>query len=121
MKPVKKLKKMILKHGRRSWFVDNDNNVCSTEFSAFIEPLMYKNKMYIDSDITDIGYVDEFCYLYLGPPDVKIDDEDFSFRIATDEIVYIVIKANPIFYNNERAYVWAILRPVIKEGSYLHG
>ena len=39
---------------------------CSTPFRALIQPLRYKNKMYLDGTYTDIGKSTSGNYLYIA-------------------------------------------------------
>ena len=56
---------------------------------GFIQPLRYKNKMYLYGVNTEIGYNSQGYYLYIGPPehdltvneDALIIDGDIKYQI----------------------------------------
>ena len=85
---------------------------------AVIKPLMYKNKMYLDNEITSDGEVDSGCFLYLGPPEYRLDMASGTEICCASE-TYIVVRAEVIFWQDDPVYVWAIVRPVIEEGTYV--
>ena len=84
----------------------------SAPFYAFIQPLRYKNKMYLGGVNTPIGFNSEGYYLYIGPP-----EHDVTALIEDDPLVecdsqkYIVDRAEKVYKKNgEVFYIWAIIR-----------
>jgi hypothetical protein len=82
---------------------------------AFIQPAMYKNKMYIDNEQSPIGEIDESCYIYIGHPDYALPDGTVIIR---DCKYFVTVKSDVVYGGTGPAYVWAILRRKITEGQY---
>ena len=49
-----------------SVYIKNDDDWSSPLFNAFIQPLRYKNKLYMTGDFTPIGKNTHDVYLYIG-------------------------------------------------------
>ena len=62
--------------------------------------------------VTALGAVDEQCWRYLGPEDVKIAMGDF---VQCGERRYVVRAAGPFYVGEEIAYYWAMLHPKEEE------
>ena len=62
--------------------------------------------------VTALGAVDEQCWRYLGPEDVKIAMGDF---VQCGERRYVVRAAGPFYVGEEIAYYWAMLYPKEEE------
>ena len=81
------------------------------DFKALLQPLRYKNKMYLSGIPTSIGRAEEGYYLYVGPPDIEIDDS------STDELVcegmsYCIEKSESVYFGTRKIYTWAVLKRV---------
>lgn len=83
---------------------------------AFIQPLRYKNKLYLESAIGQFGLEDAGAYLYIGPPEPKIHPLGEDCSVCYDGAVYQVSRAERITVGDVPLYVWAVIRP-----SYLGG
>lgn len=96
--------------------ITNSDNWSSPVFNAFIQPLRYKNKLYMTGDFTPIGKNTQDVYLYLGPKKHDLTQLDSSYRIndATNG-VYIIDRAEKINFKNEAVYIWAIIRKVTED------
>ena len=77
---------------------------------AIIQPLRYKNKMFLDSQITAIGTVDESCFLYLGPPKIFLTENTPACLIYFHGNAYMVVKTEMLFLGGQHVLNWAILR-----------
>lgn len=83
---------------------------------AFIQPLRYKNKMYIDGNFLPGGYNNGKHYLYIGLPEIRIDREFENIVITTEQDKeYIVKQAELYSFAHTPVYIWAILTPYSKE------
>ena len=76
---------------------------------CFIQPMRYKNKMYIDSQYTKLGIVDESCFLYLGPPEYPLS-EGTDTAVKVGGVAYNCVKTETVLAGTQAAYTWAILR-----------
>lgn len=82
----------------------------SKPFKAFLQPLRYKNKMYLQGNFTDIGLSAQGYYLYIGPPEFDLKEaEDDGFLSAGGE-KYQIDRAEKIYRGSDVWYVWAVLR-----------
>ena len=84
---------------------------------AFVQPLRYKNKMYLDGTFTQIGYADQGYYLYIGPPGIGVTEMGPFDRLMFEGNLYLVTRAERFFVQKEELYCWAILRLCEKEGE----
>lgn len=85
---------------------------------AFVQMMRYKNKMYIDLPLGEMGRRDNGCYLYIGPP-----EHDFTKTPKLTEITfgghrYHVKRAEMIYLLGKPFYVWAVLYRAIEGGEY---
>ncbi len=81
----------------------------SNTSKAFIQPLRYKNKMYIGSNQIPIGEIDGGHYLYIGSPDLRFDKQSDTVIIGYDGEDYYIKRAEPYIFRNEPIYVWAVI------------
>ena len=80
------------------------------DIKAIIQPMRYKNKMFLDGQITPIGTVDESCFLYLGPPDVMLGENSSTCTIYFNGLSFMVVKTELLFLGGQHILNWAILR-----------
>ena len=74
---------------------------------AFVEPILAKRE---DAPVaaTALGAVSEQRWLYLGRGDVPLFPGD---RVTCGGAKLTVQEARPVYWEDEIAYVWALLRP----------
>ena len=82
---------------------------------AVIQPLRYKNKMYLDGDHLTVGEVDTGHYRYIGPRDVRLDRMPAGTVLKTEEQEYVIKRAEVVRIGNRIVYNWAVLQPHIEE------
>ena len=83
----------------------------TAETKAFLQLVQRENGEEPFS-VTALGAVDEQCWRYLGPEDVKIAMGDF---VQCGERRYVVRAAGPFYVGEEIAYYWAMLHPKEEE------
>ncbi len=83
-------------------------------FNAFIQPLRYKNKMYLDGVYTQIGFNSQGHYLYLGPPEPDLTLAEDEAYLSADGIKYQIDRAERVYKGNEIFYIWAIIRTIVE-------
>lgn len=81
---------------------------------AFIQPLRYKNKMYVSGETLPAGFYDGGHYLYIGLNNVKIDKDYRNIIIYRNNKGYIIRRAENYIMKSKILYIWAILTPYIK-------
>lgn len=76
---------------------------------AFIQPLRYRNRVYIGGDCRDIGDVRREKYLFVGTADCELTEGRTVIESAGGK--YIVKRRETYLVGDEPVYVWAILVP----------
>ena len=106
------VRSLMKKYGREMTFhiLPEDAGV---KYHAFLQPLRYKNKMYIEGLYTKYGYFDQTHFLYLGPPEVELDLAGEDSRIESGGQSYVVKKKETVFLAGKPYYQWAILQPLV--------
>lgn len=108
-----KLEKCMEKYGREMTVHTSDGWVSNT-FHAFIEPLRYKNKMYLDGINTEIGYDKQGHYLYIGPAEHDLSQLDDDSFVQADSDKFIVDRAEKVYKGKDVLYIWAIIREIVE-------
>ena len=86
--------------------------------NAVIQPMRYKNKLYLDMTWGELGFKDTECFLYLGPPEADFTSLESETFIKTNDRAYCVSRADRITVGGDIVYIWAVLTPRIKENAY---
>ncbi len=110
------LKSLFEKYGRRIRVVSADESWQGEQFRAFVQPLRYKNKMYLEDKRVPLGIGDMSYYLYLGPAEHDLTalarDE---YMLKADNESFFVTRAEKLFYSDSVAYIWAVLKRTKEE------
>lgn len=77
---------------------------------AFLQPLRYKNKMYIELQPSEVGRVDDGCYLYLGPADTEFSADDILYANGRR---FVAQRVEKVYLFSKPLYCWATLRPCV--------
>ena len=83
------------------------------QYGAVIQPLRYKNKLYLEGDYTPVGYYGSSTYLYIGPADPDIGDHINDTRLFVGDAEYFFVRADIIRLKNQPVYTWAVIKPVV--------
>lgn len=77
---------------------------------AIIQPLMYKNKMYLGGSVLPGGFFDGGHYLMIAPVDSVISD--YGNTLITDcGVTYTIKRSEVVRADNRDLYIWAVLTP----------
>ena len=110
-----KLQALIERYGR-SVSLSMEDGWHSPQFRALIQPLRYKNKMYLEGVHTPIGIHDPGYYLYIGPAAHDVTKlgsmGDEVWLNASGGERYQIDRAERVYLGEEALYIWAILRSV---------
>lgn len=109
------LGRLFERHGRLVSLKDGPGRPVA--YHAIIQPLRYKNKMYLQGAYSDVGYVDPGFYLYLGPGEIALDEGSRDAVLTVGKRSFVIDRAERVFYRDRSLYCWAILRSVIEEES----
>ena len=107
-----KLENLMKRHGREMCLTLPDGWRSNT-FYGFIQPLRYKNKMYLAGVNTQIGYNSEGHYLYIGPPEQDLTVAGTDTLLNAGGIDYRIDRAEKVYRGSEVFYIWAIIRAVV--------
>lgn len=79
-------------------------------YKGFVQPLRYKNNMYLGGKRFDAGFFDGGHYLFITKGDVGI--KAHSSAIIQDANAKYAVKRAEIFtLQDKNVYTWAILKP----------
>lgn len=87
--------------------VINDDDTVSTR--ALIEPLRYRNVIYIGGEYRPLGMEHSEKYLYVGIPDITLVENKTIVKRKDNE--YLVKRVEKYYVKEQVAYTWAILIP----------
>lgn len=102
-------KKVLERYGRPVQTEKHDGSVVQTG-KAFIQPLRYKNKMYMEGTPTEIGISDAGYYLFIGSPDLHLDVVKEAGYITDGEKKYHIDRWEKMILGDEVFYIWAVLK-----------
>ena len=98
--------KSIQTYGEEITVVNDDNTVLAR---AFIEPLRYRNKIYIGGGYRTLGMKHSEKYLYVGIPDIPLVENKTIVKRKDEK--YLVKRVERYYVKEQVAYTWAILIP----------
>lgn len=113
---MKYTEKFINKFGRELKVCKENGDVVQ-QIKGMIQPLRYKNKMYLQGIPTDIGYNNSGNYLLIAPASFNSELTDVNGYLCDGKITYHIDRCEKIYFGDEVFYVWAVLREH-KAGDY---
>ena len=99
--------KSIQKYGEDITVI-NDNDTVLTR--AFIEPLRYRNVIYVGGKYRNLDMKYSEKYLYVGIPDIPLVENKTIIERKDEK--YLVKRVEKYYVKEQVAYTWAILIPV---------
>lgn len=81
---------------------------------AFIQPLRYKNKMYLFGVNTEIGYNSQGHYLYIGPAEQDLTTASDDAYLQAGREKYQIDRAEMVYLQDKPLYVWAVIRTIVE-------
>lgn len=87
-----------------------DGNVKTESYKAFIQPLRYKNKMYLSGYYSELGHYGESYYLYVGPPSVPLKNLSAKAILCCEGVNYNIYRTERVAFKDMNVYVWAIIK-----------
>ncbi len=103
--------KMFEKYGVTVVSLNGEDRV---RFSAFLQPLRYKNKIYLSGVPTELGYDGLNKYLLIAPPEVDIEyieNSDWTLYFGGDS--FATDHCESVYLGKKKLYHWAVVH---KEG-----
>ncbi|MCQ4021529.1 MULTISPECIES: hypothetical protein [unclassified Ruminococcus] len=94
-----------------------------SECSVFIEPLRYKNKIYLDGTSLSQGLLDGSHSLMIAPPELVLDLplENYVVECATMNRRFTIKKCDTYYLKDTPLYLWAILGNYRQDGEESDG
>lgn len=84
-----------------------------TEFYGFIQPLRYKNKMYLNGISTELGYNTTKKYLLISQADVKLkQSERENVIITATDGKYCCDHSETVCFGEKECYCWSIIHRI---------
>lgn len=108
------LKKYVDKYGT-TVSLSSDGKVFGTPYRAFIQPLRYKNKMYLMGVRSKLGWIDQSHYLYIGPAEKDVASLTSAARIRSQNENFYIVKAENVHLGDNIFYNWAVIRAVVED------
>lgn len=109
------INRMISRYGRQCEVVAfGSDTAVSTK--AFLNPLLYKNKISIGGTYLPDGFYDGGHYLYIGRSDVRLDNLPLGSVVRCGENTYSIKRAEQYIVGDKSAYTWAVLQ-IAKKGE----
>lgn len=96
----------INRYGNSIRIRENGRNVNT---KAFVEPLRYKNKVYVGGEYHRLGLRKSEKYLYIGLPCFDLTENRSVIEMKSRK--YIVKRCETYYVKDRPVYVWAILLP----------
>ena len=106
-------KTLFKQYGRNVSLCTNEG--IKQSYKAMIQPLRYKNKMYLDGIYTEIGFNSQGHYLYIGPPDVDLTAANDGEYLSANGMNYQIDRAEKVYAGEKVFYIWAIIRTIVEE------
>ncbi len=104
-----KIRKLFTRYGRPVSLIDKNGKTIK-ESKCLIQPLRYKNKMYLEGIPTDIGINETGYYLLLAPPEFGLEQTDSSTYISDGNNNYHIDRSEKIYFKSDVYFIWAIIR-----------
>lgn len=101
----KNISKMLQKYGNTVTVKDTFGTF---EAKAIIQPLMYKNKMYLGGSELPAGYYDAGHYLMIAPCEDFIRDYRSTVITCAGES-YTIKRSERVSAGEDNLYIWAVL------------
>lgn len=102
------INRLINRYGKTVTLCDGENT--NQECRALIQPLRYKNKMYLQGIHTPIGISHEGYYLYIGTSKNDLTALSDEAYVKTHDGSYKIDRAEKVWHGERVVYIWAILR-----------
>ncbi len=80
-------------------------------FHAILQPLRYKNKLYLNHRPTELGFDTYQKYLMITSPDIPLEKvDDFVYKLYFGSVRMKIDHCEKVYYGNEPYYYWSVVR-----------
>lgn len=102
-----RLKAYFQKYGRTLTY---ERGGVITTFRAFLQPLRFKNKMYLSDHLTEIGYDTLRKFVLICPVDIEITAVDgINVVLRAGDDSFCVDHCEKVFAGDRPLYYWAVV------------
>lgn len=91
-------------------FQIKENNAVISTFKAILQPLRYKNKIYLEGVPTELGYDNLKKYLLISPPETDLsllDNINTSLYLGDEH--YSIDHTEKVRFFGNTFYTWSII------------
>ena len=103
------------KYGQSVSYFESEEDT-GTQFGAFIQPIIYKNRQYLSHKPTPLGRSDPGRYMYYGPAEVIPEERDGFFVMGGT--AYSVCQWEKVMFGDQVSHIQAVLK-VREEDAHL--
>ena len=108
METVKNLNMLFRKSGVTLTLCNNNGPIAT--FKAFLQPLRYKNKIYLRGIATELGYDSFKKYLLISPADIDLSSVDGTgLTLRFGESFLSIDHSEKVFFGSNYLYTWSIV------------
>lgn len=110
--------RLFEKYGQSTILLIEGDERQQFQYKAFVQPLRYKNKLYLRGKYTPVGKNQEDYYLYIGPAQYDISRTDgISVHLHIGNTEYLVYRTEKRNFSDRDIYIWAIIRPITEDNE----
>lgn len=81
-----------------------------THFKAILQPLRYKNKLYLSHKPTELSYDTLQKYLLITSPEAPIDQiDDYAYKLYQGDRYFKVDHCEKVYFGKDAYYFWAVV------------
>ena len=81
-----------------------------THFKAILQPLRYKNKLYLSHKPTELSYDTLQKYLLIADPDAPLDTiDDYAYKLYMGDVYFKVDHCEKVYFGKTPYYFWAVI------------
>lgn len=101
---------LLNKYGEKITVTTENGTV---RFKGVLEPLLYKNKLYLNGKQLPQGFLDNGDYLLICPAEVKLPVLGTAF-VESQEKKFVLKRSETVNLSAKPLYIWAVLMPYVK-------
>lgn len=94
----------------RACVITPGNGEDNIKVKAIINPILYKQRMYLNDVYLPDGVIDKGIFLYIGSPDVSLDLCPFDTIIRCGTNKYTIMRTEQYYVEDTPIYTWAVLQ-----------
>ena len=79
-----------------------------TAVRCLIQPLLYKNRVFLRDTMTELGELDEGHFLYIGPPETALCKDGY---LVCGTRCFDILRGEPVYLGDAVSHWCAVLRP----------